>query len=183
MKGLQYVKHDHKRSDDWEHTMAALTLNEIPYHYKNNGQWLEYSHPTIVLSEFGGSGPWLGSTQLFSSLEWLADAFQAVRWSPPFQASLLHDAWESKGQLFSLDYWLAGAKILQHEFQQEEATFQTKLPEGSCIIFDNWRVLHARKGFRGGERWLRGAYIGDTEFQQRMLELASEPFETRPPNR
>lgn len=71
--------------------------------------------------------------------------------------------------------------MLQREFQQPEAIFQTKLCEGTCVIFDNWRVLHARKGFSGGERWLRGAYVGEADFQKCMLELASQPFEQRGP--
>ena len=103
-----------------------------------------------------------------------------MRWSPPFQEPLPLDGFNKK---FGLDigYWLAGAQMLQREFQQPEAIFQTKLREGTCVIFDNWRVLHARKGFSGGERWLRGAYVGEADFQKCMLELASRPFEQTGP--
>jgi hypothetical protein len=46
--------------------------------------------------------------------------------------------------------------------------------EGDCVIFDNRRVLHARRAFDAskGERWLKGAYVdGDVFFSRvRVLE-------------
>ena len=103
-----------------------------------------------------------------------------MRWSPPFQEPFpLEDLKRGSGP--DVSYWLAGAQMLQREFQQPDAIFETKLCEGTCVIFDNWRVLHARKGFSGGERWLRGAYVGEADFQKCTLDLASKPFELRAP--
>lgn len=161
-----------EESNGWKRIMMALTKNLIPYHYKNNGQWLEHPHPTIMLSNSDGSGKWADTMQHLHHPTRLSDAFKAVRWSPPFQAPLPLET----TNLPDIGWWLAGAKMLKHEFEHEEAVLRTKLSEGTCVIFDNWRVLHARKGFSGGERWLRGAYVGETEFQQCMLGLASESF-------
>lgn len=166
-------------SDGWQRTVAALMVDEVPYHYKNNGQWLARSHPTIVLSD-PVTSPDRRAGKMRNP-EWLNSEFRALRWSPPFQAPFQLEKGKFRTR-YDVGYWLAGARMLQKELQQNEAIFQTKLCEGSCVIFDNWRVLHARKGFSGGERWLRGAYIGEDEFLNRVLELASQPFEKRAPN-
>lgn len=46
---------------------------------------------------------------------------------------------------------------------------------GECVIFDNRRVLHARKAFevgdQGKERWLRGAYIDKDPFLSKLKVL------------
>ena len=70
-----------------------------------------------------------------------------------------------------VDYWLRGAKLLEKEFERKGAVYQTRMNEGTCVIFDNWRILHARRAFSGGERWLRGAYIDNDTFEQQVLGL------------
>ena len=49
---------------------------------------------------------------------------------------------------------------------------------GECVIFDNRRVLHARKRFEvgdlGKERWLRGAYLDKDPFVSRMRVLGGK---------
>ena len=148
--------------------MAALVKYSIPYHYRNNEQWLEHSHPVIDLDHRDSrAAPDWGTKQ---DPEQILDALRAVRWSPPFQAPLIQKSWDSQ----HLDSWLGGAKLFQNEFQKENAVFETKMSMGTCVIFDNWRVLHARKGFRGGERWLRGAYIGNLGFEDAILESRLE---------
>ena len=46
---------------------------------------------------------------------------------------------------------------------------------GDCVLFDNRRVLHARRAFAvsdaGTERWLRGAYIDRDPFVSRAKIL------------
>ena len=46
------------------------------------------------------------------------------------------------------------------------------------MIFDNRRVLHARRAFDAtkGERWLKGAYVDDDVFFSR-LRVLGERFE------
>lgn len=46
------------------------------------------------------------------------------------------------------------------------------------MIFDNRRVLHARRAFDAtkGERWLKGAYVDDDVFFSR-LRVLQERFE------
>ena len=59
------------------------------------------------------------------------------------------------------------------EFERQEAIYQSRIEEGTCVIFDNWRILHARRAFSGGERWLRGAYIDNETFSQQVLKFDS----------
>ncbi len=56
--------------------------------------------------------------------------------------------------------------------------YEYRLNEGECVIFDNRRVLHARKAFDAtkGERWLKGAYIDDDVFSSK-LRVLEEKFE------
>lgn len=45
--------------------------------------------------------------------------------------------------------------------------FEETLKEGECVVFNNRRVLHARRAFdtESGERWLKGTYVDWDDFQ------------------
>lgn len=62
----------------------------------------------------------------------------------------------------------------------QENVFEYRLEEGECVVFDNRRVLHARRAFDAsqGERWLKGAYVDDDVFFSR-LRVLQERFEGR----
>ena len=62
----------------------------------------------------------------------------------------------------------------------QENVFEYRLKEGECVVFDNRRVLHARRAFDAsqGERWLKGAYVDDDVFFSR-LRVLQERFEGR----
>ena len=149
--------------------MIALTQFLYPFHYKNNGHWLEYAHCTIVVDKAIGHSDWSKVSEHMVDSSNFEAALQAVRWSPPFQAPIHTKLREDR--VPSLDYWIRGARLLKKEFERKKAVFQTRMEEGTCVIFDNWRILHARRAFSGGERWLKGAYIDDDIFRQRVLKL------------
>ena len=157
-----------ERKRTWE----ALTSFRLPFHYKNSGHWLEFAHPTIRISSRSMQSH--GMEKQPSTASEIGRQLRAVRWSPPFQAPL-----PMPGDLFSqsafhiplVDYWLRGAKLLKKEFERKGAVYQTRMNEGTCVIFDNWRILHARRAFSGGERWLRGTYIDNHTFTQQVLRL------------
>lgn len=62
----------------------------------------------------------------------------------------------------------------------QENVFEYRLEEGECVVFDNRRVLHARRAFDAsqGERWLKGTYVDDDVFFSR-LRVLQERFEGR----
>lgn len=64
-------------------------------------------------------------------------------------------------------------KAFSNRLNAEENIFELKLEEGDCVIFDNRRVVHARRAFdaQAGERWLKGAYVDDDVFFSRLRVL------------
>jgi alpha-ketoglutarate-dependent taurine dioxygenase len=86
-----------------------------------------------------------------------------VNYSPPFQSPLPtpderdHDAGFVNKLRDSLSKFTS---ILD----DKEHIFEMKLNPGECVIFDNRRILHARRQFDSseGSRWLAGAYV-DTD--------------------
>lgn len=159
----------------FRHGLALDALAEfmIPFHYKNNGHWMQHEHPTILLDDsvrFMVRKPVSLNDPPSAGLSKWEKALQAVRWSPPFQAPMFRK--QDRRHFPILDNWTRGARYLSDEFERPEAVYETRMEEGTCVIFDNWRILHARRAFSGGERWLRGAYIDDDTFRQRVLKLA-----------
>ncbi|KAJ4287199.1 hypothetical protein N0V90_012597 [Kalmusia sp. IMI 367209] len=69
--------------------------------------------------------------------------------------------------------YLAASHAYEKLLSTEENLFEYRLNEGECVIFDNRRVLHARKAFDAtkGERWLKGAYVDDDVFFSKLRVL------------
>ncbi|KAL8832123.1 MAG: hypothetical protein Q9191_000445 [Dirinaria sp. TL-2023a] len=154
--------------------VVALTHFKQPFHYKNNGYWLRHSHPTLVTDEQMNpqtEDDWARLDEYFKDPSQFIRALQAVRWSPPYQAPGIKNI----GNERAMNTRLAAARQLKKSIQWPSAIYQTKLQEGTCVIFDNARVVHARKAFSGSERWLRGAYIDETTFAQQVLSLGNAP--------
>ena len=79
---------------------------------------------------------------------------QTVYWSPPFVRRL-------SNRLTDLPKFLAASKVFAEILERPDMVYETKMEEGTCAIFQNTRVVHARNGFNvnSGHRWLRGAYL------------------------
>ena len=161
-------------------SIRALRNFDVTYQYKNDGQWYQHTRPTIEADE--------------SSLAWVTDVdkimfgnnspgfkknIKAVNWSPPFQAPFMID---NGGDEFAherrtnLRHYLEAARNFKRLAEEKNAVFETKIEEGTCVIFDNRRILHARKAFESqeGERWLRGAYVDTDPFKSRLRTLNEE---------
>jgi len=51
---------------------------------------------------------------------------------------------------------------------------EEKMESGTCVIFDNLRVVHSRNAFDlngGGKRWLKGAYLNKQDFLSKAAAL------------
>jgi alpha-ketoglutarate-dependent taurine dioxygenase len=82
-----------------------------------------------------------------------------ANYSPPFQAPIY-------GRMRSAKYTETGVKALKKfadMLEDESNIFELKLNPGECVIFENRRVLHARRQFNmaTGQRWLAGAYVDE----------------------
>lgn len=111
-----------------------LTETDVKFWYVNDGHHLHQRHKTFVLDPS-------------------SDRVTAVNYSPPFQAPLPLD---TPPEFY--DALQKYAAILR----REEGRWEYLLKEGDVAVFDNRRVLHARKAFdlkAGGERWLKGCYV------------------------
>ena len=109
----------------------------------------------------------------------MGDQIKAVNWSPPFQAPFLEGTSVPKaaaGNSGNIWTYLEAAKVFRGLMEDENAVFETKIEPGTCVIFDNRRIVHARKAFDGAEggRWLRGAYIDEDVFKSRLRVLNEE---------
>ncbi|KAL8699088.1 MAG: hypothetical protein Q9224_001569 [Gallowayella concinna] len=112
-------------------------------------------------------------------------AVKAINWSPPFQAPFLfnvggrfssgdpiqdpHDLNQSK----AFHKYFDAIRHFKNQLEADHAVFEKKMEPGTAVIFDNRRIVHARRAFenRGGERWLRGAYVDTDVFRSRLKIL------------
>lgn len=139
-----------------------LAQSPIGFHYDNDGYHYRYAHPTI---------------ELVSDAPSKKPEIKAVNYSPPFQA--WHPDVPPKltvrqrgflGIDQCLEHDVAVLKALErfeHLLDDDAHRVEYTLKEGECVVFDNRRVLHARRRFWDREgaptneptRWLKGCYI------------------------
>lgn len=146
----------------------ALHTYPVTYHYRNAGQHYHYSRPTVELDQQFLGGKARG-------------VLANVNWSPPFQAPFEIDTGSYKSGE-PLRAYLKAASRFAGLVQAEHALFELKLEEGQCVVFNNRRVLHARRAFEvgEGERLLRGAYVDSDAFKSK-LRVLTEEFKERSP--
>jgi alpha-ketoglutarate-dependent taurine dioxygenase len=129
----------------------------IEFEYDNDGHYLYNIHHMIPKEK-----------------RYLDNVKTAVNWSPPFQgmptqASVGNDP---EAQL----KWYKAVDKFQKILEQPQREWEFTMEEGDLVLFDNRRVLHARRAFRDlteaereergvevieGEssRWLKGCYL------------------------
>ncbi|KAL7805100.1 Clavaminate synthase-like protein [Trichoderma aethiopicum] len=132
------------------HRIAPLAEHHVPYQYSKHG-YHYFSSRHVLQGNAGG--------------------FTNVFWSPPFQGRYL-------SPVKDLRSWIRPAQIFSSLINHPDAVFEHKMEPGTCVLFDNLRVLHGRNAFddasgaaAGGERWLRGAYIAAEDFLSRAAHI------------
>ncbi|KAH7399565.1 hypothetical protein BKA66DRAFT_508448 [Pyrenochaeta sp. MPI-SDFR-AT-0127] len=131
----------------------------VTYHYHHPTFHYHFNRPTIELFPYP---KYSEPTNL---------AIKRVNWSPPFQGPF--EARIGTNNQTSLRSYIAAAHAYEKLLSSEDNLFEYRLNEGECVIFDNRRVLHARKAFDAtkGERWLKGAYVDDDVFFSKLRVL------------
>lgn len=119
-------------------------------------------------------------------------SIKAVNWSPPFQAPFLVNTGsgmsspaspyypqEQDDDIAAFRTYIEAIRYLKTQLERNNAVFEKKLEPGTAVIFNNRRIVHARRAFKnqGGERWLRGAYIDTDVFRSRLRVLEEEEEE------
>lgn len=136
------------------------TLEQFPvtYWYKNGG--VNYQHTKPVVERHGIA---------------FERTYKAVNWAPPFQAPFSvgsdYDPYDS-----SLENYIKAAKTFKQLIEDSASVYETKMEVGTCAIFNNRRIAHARRGFedREGKRRLRGCYVDTDAFASRFRTLNDE---------
>lgn len=151
--GAKYV-YDNDR-DAYE----ALKKVPLTFHYDNNGEYYYYMRPLIVedsyLAKLDGS-----------------PHIKEVNYSPPFQGPLELTVNGEDPKLF--DDFMRGMVMFEDFVNDPENQLIQKMPENSCVVFDNRRVLHSRLEFsdsNGGDRWLMGCYVDGDAYRSKLRTL------------
>ncbi|KAI9769592.1 MAG: hypothetical protein M1839_003631 [Geoglossum umbratile] len=133
---------------------SNLTTFPVTFHYQNAGEHYHYTRPTVELEEYS-----------YRTIRRILN----VNWSPPFQAPF-----EAEIESPRLRAYLSSAKAFSKFVEAPESQFELTLKLGECVIFNNRRVLHARRAFdpSSGERWLKGAYVDGDPFRSRLRVLS-----------
>lgn len=143
----------------------ALESMKISYHYRRSGTSTSAVKPVFDTLGHEAKGPNnFGNAQHPD----LINRLHRVYWSPPFTGRALGN---DKSQ--DLVSQIQVSKIFHDILEDEKSCIKTKVPAGTCAVFDNLRVVHAREAFgvNSGKRWLRVAYVDDSDFQSRALTL------------
>ncbi|KIW07526.1 uncharacterized protein PV09_01489 [Verruconis gallopava] len=138
------------------HLFEALCTFPVTFSYYNDGQAYRQDRPTVEL---------LDPSDLSSPIKLL-------NYSPPFQGPYARDI-GSDDDAAKLRTFHAAMQRFDALVNAPENMFEYRLEEGDCVIFDNRRVLHARRAFDAdrGERWLKGAYADRDVYSSKLHVL------------
>lgn len=147
--------------------LRILQQFPVTYWYKNDG--VNYQHTKPVVERYGTA---------------LERIYKAVNWAPPFQAPFSVGIGNGSSGRFqgydsydgSLKSYIKAARTFKKLIEDPASVYETKMEAGTCAIFNNRRIVHARRGFedRKGKRWLRGCYVDTDAFASRLRTLYDE---------
>lgn len=140
--------------DQLQGSKAYKVLTDYPqtFHYDNDGYHYRYTRPVII------------------EAQWPKGRF--VNWSPPFQGPFK----TSDIPEYQFSDFVAASKAFSDIVEAPESIYEYKMEEGDCVIFNNRRVLHARREFdtSSGERFLKGAYFDTDVFESKYRVLTRQ---------
>ena len=150
----------HIRQND---RVAYEALKKVPitYHYDNNGEYYYYLRPLIV------EDPYIPD---FTTGE---ARIKEVNYSPPFQGNFEFGVTKDENPELFKDF-MRGMVKFEEFINDPKNQYVVKMPENTCVIFDNRRVLHSRLQFsdsNGGDRWLMGCYVDGDSFRSKLRVL------------
>lgn len=141
----------------------------IEFEYDNDGHYLHHCHPMLPPDRRRLDSP-----------------KAAVNWSPPFQG--LPSPMSVGAMPDSQLKWYQAVDKFQKLLEQPHREWEFTMEEGDLVLFDNRRVLHARRAFRDlteaereergvevieGEssRWLKGCYLDGEVVWDKLVTL------------
>lgn len=141
-------------------SLKSLANRRIAYEYSNDGAYYYGVKPIVAM----GTHP-----SVYENAEnpHVLRHLSRIYWSPPFVAPNMRLDGDSGKH--SLQTVKAFAEVLE----SPELVLTTKLSPGTCVIFDNLRVAHARTAFdtSAGHRCLKGAYVDSQDLRSRQAAV------------
>ena len=140
----------------------TLTRFEVEWKYENDGQWYRQRRPTFQSIE-----PTLASLEGSNSIHDLAH----VNWSPPFQGNIPpqpylpsggSDAFPTSASASNdtpfphntndddsntYKNFIHAASLFDSILNSPDNVYELKMQPGTCVIFENRRIVHARNAF------------------------------------
>lgn len=150
----------------------VLRDNLVRYEYDNDGFFYSDAKPTVQLNDALNvpARPVLNSKS--TEISNIAHCF----WSPPFVGSI-----PSRLAPDELVKFISASKVFSQHLEMPENVVEEKMDSGTCVIFDNLRIVHARNAFdkNSGRRWLRGAYLNRQDFVSKAASVRADMPEVR----
>lgn len=179
--GLQFLHCVHNTCEGGESRFAdTLKAIDILYRLHNGPEMVQTLMNTPVRYEYDNDNFFYSDTKPTISTRYptprqgvlhareqdLLSHIEHVYWSPPFVGNLDPSLPHSELVKFTRASALF-SKILNHTAN----VYSEKMDSGTCVIFDNQRVVHARNSFdlNSGRRWLRGAYLSHQDFVSKAV--------------
>lgn len=150
----------HVKETDSE-AYEALKTVPITFHYNNNNEYYYYLRPLIVEDPYVRC-PETGKAQI-----------KEVNYSSMFQGPFEHHVTRDDDPAL-FDSFLRGMRAFEDFVNDKANQYMVKIPENTCIIFDNRRILHSRLEFsteNGGSRWVMGCYVDGDSFRSKLRTL------------
>ena len=160
-----------------ESAYRLLSRYPVEWKYENDGQSYVQRRPTFQeVYHFIGNDEMARRRVERKENSYIDADLAYVNWSPPFQGRLYHKPELAQRTREFVEAMSEFDRILNGE----EMAFELKMEEGSCAVFENRRVVHARNAFEveQGERWLRGAYVDEDAFWSKCRALGADQYDT-----
>ncbi|KAK5126959.1 hypothetical protein LTR85_008317 [Meristemomyces frigidus] len=162
------------------------------HYYQQHRTVIEPSHPLVLGQVRVDTLPQLLSKATKAGLSPhninITDWIDAISWSPPFQAPFSLPIAEDLSGVspfpatpptdilhIYVEQWHAAASKFNQLIHRPLGIYERMMKPGECVLFDNRRILHARKAFEvadfGKERWLRGAYLDKDPYLSKLRVL------------
>ena len=95
----------------------------------------------------------------------------AINYSPPFQGPFEIGITKNDLAYDMFDDFIRGFQLFEKFINDPANHYEVKMKEGTCVFFENRRVLHSRNEFsdsNGGDRWLMGTYVDGDSLRSKL---------------
>ncbi|KAK5962576.1 uncharacterized protein PWA37_000638 [Arxiozyma heterogenica] len=163
----------HIRETDIE-AYEALNIVPINYQYKKDDKRYYQSKPLIEQYDSNEHNVEIGNYEYL---------IKTINYSPPYQAPLTYGIYNkapnrevstAPGKVierFLFRDFIRGLKLFEQSINNPVNQIEISMPEDTCIIFNNRRILHARNEIiskPNSQRLFRGCFISNDHFMSKL---------------